>query len=166
MDKLITIIPAADVTADYKKEAKTWGKWDSKSKKGFPYNYTADERVWILDGKAELTPTDGSDAIVIGKGMAVTFHKGFKCKWKMLKRMKKHYTVDVASDAPAIACDVCDVGCEEESYFMADGEQDICPKCYEKDKDTKYADAEHQKGGEKWVEEVPKPQKKKRKTKK
>jgi uncharacterized cupin superfamily protein len=166
MDKLITVIPPEEVTEEYKAEAKTWTKWDSKSKKKFPYNYTAEERVFILEGSAELTPNDGSPVVKIGKGDQVTFHKGFKCKWKVTKRMKKYYTVLLEEDAPTIVCDVCDQGCEEESYFMADEEQDICLECYEKDKD-KYASAEHQKEGVKWVEpQEEKPQKKKRKTKK
>mmetsp|Transcript_31461 Transcript_31461/g.67964 ORF Transcript_31461/g.67964 Transcript_31461/m.67964 type:complete len:184 (-) Transcript_31461:181-732(-) len=179
MDKLITIVPPSEVTSEYKTEAKTWTKWDSKSRKKFSYNYAATEQVLILDGSAELTPDDGSPAVVIGKGDQVTFHKGFKCKWKITKRMKKHYTVlqDYADDdadeddnegdaPPAITCDVCDVDCFAESYFLEDGEEDICPKCYEKEKDGKYAGAEHQKEGEKWIEPEPKkkgPPKKKQK---
>ncbi|CAB9528781.1 expressed unknown protein [Seminavis robusta] len=104
MDKLITVTPPDKVTDEYKVEAKTWTKWDSKNKKKFPYNYTAEEQVLILDGSAELTPDDGSPPVVI------------------------------------------------ESYFLEEGEQDICPKCYEKEEGKKYAGAEHQKEGEKWVE--------------
>ena len=157
MNDLITITPPSEVTDEYKTEAKAWTKWDSKNKKSFPYNYTAEERVLVLSGSATLTPTDGSDPLTIGAGDAVTFHKGFKCKWKITKRMKKHYAVfsdvedgDEAEDLPAITCDVCSDGCVEESYFVKEGELDICPKCYEKDKD-KYSGAEHQKGGEAWV---------------
>jgi uncharacterized cupin superfamily protein len=155
MDKLITVIPPDKVTDEYKEEAKKWPKWDSKNKKKFPFNYAAEERVLILEGSAELTPDDGSAVVVIGKGDSVTFQKGFKCKWKVTKRMKKHYTTVVDEDAPdppAIVCDVCDQGCVEESYFMAEEEQDICPACFEKDTD-KYPGAEHQKEGEKWVVE-------------
>jgi len=123
----------------------------------------------VLSGSATVTPTDGSDPLTIGAGDAVTFHKGFKCKWKITKRMKKHYAVfsdvaedgDEAEDLPAITCDVCSVGCVEESYFVKEGELDICPKCYEKDKDE-YSGAEHQKGGEAWVEEPAKVVKKKK----
>jgi uncharacterized cupin superfamily protein len=161
MDSLITVVPESEVTAAYKKEAKEWTKWDSKNRKSFPYNYTAEERVLVLEGSATLTPSDGSDPVTIEAGNAVTFHKGFKCKWKITKRMKKHYTVIAEDDGeddllPAIICDICSdaAGCVEESYFVAKDEIDICPKCYEKEKD-KYPDAEHQKGGEAWVEPVP-----------
>ena len=180
MDKLITVTPSDQVTSEYKKEAKKWSKWDSKNRKSFPFFYATEERVLILEGLAEITPTNGCEtesngSVTFGKGDAVTFHKGLKCKWKILKRMKKHYIVekadddDVAAAAAAITCDVCDQGCEAESYFLAAEEQDICPVCYEKD-NGKYVNAEHQKDGKKWVEpddgdddKVPK--KKKRKTK-
>jgi len=168
MDKLITVIPPDKVTKEYKDEAAKWVKWDSKTRKAFTFNYATEERVLIIEGQAEIAPDGGGEVIKIGKGDAVTFHKGFKCKWKITKRMKKHYVVDVDEDAeepPAITCDLCDIDCVKESYFMADDEQDICPKCYAKDED-KYPDAEHQKEGEKWVEETKKPAKKKRKTKK
>jgi uncharacterized cupin superfamily protein len=169
MEKLITVVPADKVTAEYEKEAKTWGKWDSKNRKKFPYHYTSEERVLVLDGTADLTPDDGSPVVKIGKGDQVTFHVGFKCKWKITKRMKKHYTViqdEDAAEPPAISCDGCGADCFAESYFVAEGEEDICPKCYEKDEE-KYSGAEHQKEGEKWVEpekEEAAPKKKKRKT--
>ncbi|KAI2503612.1 hypothetical protein MHU86_10808 [Fragilaria crotonensis] len=182
MDKLITVIPSDQVTTAYKKEAKTWSKWDSKNRKSFPFFYATEERVLILEGLAEITPNNGGDTesasgtvITISKGDAVTFHKGLKCKWKILKRMKKHYIVEKADDddveaaVATITCDVCDQGCEAESYFLADEEQDICPACYVKDK-RKYVNAEHQKDGKKWVEpddgdDEKAPKKKKRKTK-
>jgi uncharacterized cupin superfamily protein len=164
MNDLITITPASEVTDEYKKEAKTWIKWDSQKKKSFPYNYTAEERVLVLSGSATITPADGGDPLTIEAGNAVTFHKGFKCKWKIDKRMKKHYAVFADEDVPAITCDVCSEGCVEESYFVEEEESDICPKCYKKDKE-KYAGAEHQKEGEAWVEPAveKKPPKKKQK---
>ncbi|KAL7543425.1 hypothetical protein ACHAXR_012706 [Thalassiosira sp. AJA248-18] len=175
MDKLIIVVRPEAVTDEYKKEAKTWGKWDSKSRKKFPYNYTAEERVLVLDGSATITPDDGSPAVIIGKGDQVTFLKGFKCQWKITKRMKKHYTViqeEEDGDAPpAITCDVCGVDCVAESYFLEEDEQDICPKCHDEDaKDSKkYVGAEHQKDGEKWedkptTKKMKAPPKKKQKT--
>ena len=170
MDKLITIVAPENVTDEYKTEAKSWTKWDSKKRKKFPYNYTAEERILILEGSAELTPDDGSAVVTIGKGEQVTIHKGFKCKWKVTKRMKKYYTViaeDGEPEPPAISCDVCNADCVAESYFMTKEEQDICPKCFDKEKE-KYHDAEYQKEGVKWIapEKTEEKPKKKRKTKK
>jgi len=157
MDALITIIPASDVTAAYKEEAKQWSKWDSKSRKKFPYNYSTEERVLVLKGSATLTPDDGSPAVTITAGDAVTFHIGFKCKWLVTKRMTKHYAVfasaeEVEVEAGGITCDICEVDCFAECYFVPDGESDVCPSCYEKD-ESKYPGAQHQKNGEDWVEE-------------
>lgn len=172
MDKLITVTPAAEVTDEYKKEAKeSWTTWDSKSRKKFPYNYKAEERVLIISGAATLTPSDGSDDITIEAGDAVTFHVGFQCKWLITKQMKKYYGVftdgEEAEEEAGITCDVCEKDCMEESYFVEEGEQDICPACYKKDK-KKYKTAEHQKGGEAFVEEEKKaaPKKKKAEAKK
>lgn len=156
MNDLITITPASEVTDEYKTEAKEWTKWDSKKKKSFPYNYKQEERVLVLSGSAILTPDDGSDPLTIEAGNAVTFHKGFKCKWKITKRMQKYYAMfadeeDGGEDLPEITCDVCSEDCVAESYFVKEDELDICMKCYKKDKD-KYSSAEHQKGGEAWVE--------------
>ena len=180
MNKLITVTPLDDVTDEYKKEAKTWTKWDSKSRKKFPYNYQQEERVLILEGEAILTPTTTTTTIAgtetklnpdtaareflpeeikIKAGEAVTFHVGFKCKWQITKRMKKHYTVIVSGEegeeevaaAAAITCDICSTDCVAESYFVKQEEIDICPDCYQKDDLNKYQGAEHQKEGEKWV---------------
>eukprot|EP00978_Attheya_sp_CCMP212_P005951 scaffold13371_cov47-Attheya_sp.AAC.4 len=159
MNDLITITPASEVTEEYKTEAKAWTKWDSKKRKTFPYNYTAEERVLVLSGSATLTPKDGGDPLTIEAGNAVTFHKGFQCKWKITKRMQKHYAIfandeevdDDDEGVPQITCDVCSEDCMEESYFVETDESDICVKCYTKDKD-KYSGAQHQKGGEAWVE--------------
>mmetsp|Transcript_33020 Transcript_33020/g.49868 ORF Transcript_33020/g.49868 Transcript_33020/m.49868 type:complete len:169 (-) Transcript_33020:272-778(-) len=167
MNDLITITPAPEVTDEYKKEAKTWTKWDSKNKKSFPYNYTTEERILILAGSATITPSDGGDPLTIEAGDAVTFHKGFKCRWKITKRMKKHYGMfasdedEDADEPPAITCDVCGEGCFEESYFVKEDESDICPKCYVKD-EKKYALADHQKNGEAVIEKNP-PKKKQKK---
>jgi uncharacterized cupin superfamily protein len=159
MDKLITVTRAEDVTEDYKKEAEAWTKWDSKNKKKFPYNYKAEERVLIMSGSATLTPADG-EPIEVGEGDAVTFHKGFKCKWEITKRMKKYYAeFGELEDIPAITCDVCDADCVAESYFVKKEELDICPECFKKD-EKKYKGAQHQKNGEKWVGPPKKKQKK------
>jgi uncharacterized cupin superfamily protein len=166
MDKLITVTAADKVTPAYKEEASAWTVWDSKNRKSFKYNYQTEERVLVLSGAATLTPTDDSPAIKIEGGMGVIFHVGFQCQWKITKRMKKNYAVfgDAPDEEEGITCDVCSKPCLEESYFVSEGEVDLCPACYTKDT-KKYPAAEHQKGGEKWVEEEEEaPKKKKRKS--
>ena len=120
-----------------------------------------------------MTPIDDKgeegDPIVIEAGMGVIFHVGFKCKWNVTKRMTKFYAVfgeaEEEEGAEAITCDVCSKGCVAESYFVKDEELDICPTCFKKD-EKKYEGAEHQKEGEKWVEEKTEAGPKKKKQKK
>jgi uncharacterized cupin superfamily protein len=139
MCSLATVTPASEVTEVYKQQAATWGIWDSanETKTKFPYSYPLEERVLILGGRATLTPDDGSPAFEIFGGQAVTFHAGFKCKWHVVEPMTKHFQLFEASGepavpAPSIACDACGGECYAESYFVAAGELDICPKCFKK----------------------------------
>jgi uncharacterized cupin superfamily protein len=139
MCSLATVTPASEVTDVYKQQAATWGIWDSanETKTKFPYSYPLEERVLILGGRATLTPDDGSPAFEICGGQAVTFHAGFKCKWHVVEPMTKHFQLFEASGepavpAPSIACDACGGECYAESYFVAAGELDICPKCFKK----------------------------------
>ena len=99
----VTIIRAADVSADYKKMASAWPVWESKTHpqkpKGsgkFPFNYNGDydtERVLIISGRATLTPLGQQTAtqLTIEAGDAVYFHRGFKCLWEVHEPMTKYY---------------------------------------------------------------------------
>ena len=189
MCSLATIIPASEVTDEYREKAVKWGVWDSKGepKKKFPYAYPKEERVLIISGKATLTPDGGEPPFTIGAGDAVTFHAGFKCKWHVLEPMQKHFqlfeadgevrlfflvesctrpvsccrkyawraqppttpclVLQEAAEAPSIACDGCGGECYPESYFVEEGELDICPTCFKKARGAekkKYAGAQRQ----------------------
>jgi len=156
---LCTVTPAADVPAEFKALAEGWPLWDSKThpqkpknsgKFRFDYNGSyASERVLIMSGAATLKPTDGSAAIQITAGDAVTFWHGFSCDWTVTQRMTKKYAYygedgqPEGEDLPGVACDVCGADCLAESYLF--GETDLCPLCYKAD--AKYEGAEHQKEG-------------------
>ena len=161
MCSLATITPSGEVTEEYKVKAAEWGVWDSKGepRKKFPYSYPKEERVLIICGKATLTPdgdTKGEPAFTIEAGDAVTFHAGFKCKWHVIEPMQKHFQLfeadgEEAAEQPSIACDSCGAECFAESYFVEDGELDICPSCFKKARgpdEKKYAGAERQVEGE------------------
>ncbi|KAJ1459581.1 hypothetical protein M885DRAFT_510713 [Pelagophyceae sp. CCMP2097] len=54
-------------------------------------------------------------------------------------------------EGEGISCDKCGKDCFAESYFVEDGDLDICPKCFKAARGAakkKWADAEHQKKGE------------------
>ncbi|KAJ1459291.1 hypothetical protein M885DRAFT_57209 [Pelagophyceae sp. CCMP2097] len=175
---LVSIVKAP--SSDYVAEAKTWVLWDSGRKKGFPYNYTVEEKVLMVEGKATLQPNEGGDVVTVEAGDQVTFHVGasfeivetngdsrlgFQCKWTIQQRVKKHYVVEGGDDeeeeeSEGITCDACKKPCYAESYFVADGELDICPKCFKTARGAdrkRYAGAERQLEGEAYVEpEAPK----------
>jgi len=156
MDKLVTYTPASAVTPDFIAKASDWPLWNSDDHPQdppgsgkFSFNYNGDyasERVLIVSGRATLAPDDGSSVVVLKAGDSVFFHNGFSCRWTVHEHMKKRYQyfdTDGKISAPAaIACDGCGCDCEAESYLV--GEEDFCPKCYEKDGLT----GEHQKFGE------------------
>jgi len=156
MEKLVTHTPASAVTPDFIAKASDWPLWDSDDHPQdppgsgkFSFNYNggyASERVLIVSGRATLAPDDGSSIVVLEAGDSVFFHNGFACGWLVHERMTKRYQYfdkDGEISAPAaIACDGCGCDCEAESYLV--GEEDFCPKCYEKDG----LSGEHQKFGE------------------
>ena len=164
MDKLITFVPAAEVTESFKETARTWPVWDSRQhpqsppKSGkFHFDYNGDyetERIYIVSGKAIIKPDDGSPLLNIGAGDQVFFHKGLKCSWEVTEPMLKHYAYfsaegEEVEQKPSIICDACGAECYEESYLTKE-EEDICPVCFKADPKL-YEGAEHQKFGEAFV---------------
>ena len=103
INKLVTHVPAAQVSAEFKAAADAFPLWDSithpqkpagSGKFLFDYNGDYDtERVLILSGKATLTPTVGLNRkpIAIGAGDSVWFHHGFACAWHVTEPMTKKY---------------------------------------------------------------------------
>jgi len=66
-----------------------WGIW-TKEASEFPWTYDMSETCYFLEGEVVVTP-DGGEAVKVGKGDLVTFPKGMRCRWKILKDVKKHY---------------------------------------------------------------------------
>jgi len=178
---LVTVIRAADVTAEYKEMAAGWPEWSSKThpqkpaKSGkFHFDYNGDyatERVLITSGRATLKPDAGGAEVVIGAGDAVHFHRGFACMWHVTEPMKKNYAYfgddgkEMSEEPEGITCDLCGAGCFAESYLHSDEdgtELDLCCGCFRKGK-KKYAGAEHQKLGEPVLSITVVPAKKQRK---
>ena len=101
----------------------------------FPFDYAENhqEHVLVIDGKATLTPNDGSKPVAIAAGDHVIFHRGFACEWQVLEPMRKHYCYfdedgnETVSNT--IECDLCQGDCSALSYLM-DGEVDLCASCF------------------------------------
>ena len=138
------VTSAANVPSEMIAAAKEWPIWDSgqdfakvKQPK-FVLRYRKEERVLVLEGKAQLTPQDGGAPFIVQAGDAVTFHAGFVADWCVLDRMRKHYQYFESSGepceepskaTPVIACDVCGKEAVEEYIHLSDSKEDVCAKC-------------------------------------
>ena len=111
MESLCKVTRAKDVTDEYREAAKgdAWTEWNSDEHPHDPpesgkflYDYSAsfEEKVLVLEGRATLTPTDGSASVSIGAGDAVSFMKGYKCHWQIdeapVKKVR-HITIRFSS---------------------------------------------------------------------
>ena len=73
-----------------KKEAEAWPIWE-KEVSEYPWEYSDKETCLILEGDVTVTNEEGED-FHFSKGDYVIFPKGMKCKWKVNKEVRKHYT--------------------------------------------------------------------------
>ncbi len=70
---------------------KTWPIW-SKEVSDFPWFYDEPERCYLLQGEVIVTP-EGGQPVTIRQGDFVTFPAGMACNWKILKGVRKHYSM-------------------------------------------------------------------------
>jgi len=68
---------------------RSWPIWE-KEVSEFPWVYDETETCYILEGEVVVTPNDGNP-IKFGKGDLVIFDEGLKCRWKIIKAVRKHY---------------------------------------------------------------------------
>lgn len=76
-------------SAEEMKQAETWPTW-KKEVSEFPWSYDQTETCLILEGKAEVTTTEG-ETVSFGKGDWVIFPTGLSCTWKIIEPIKKRY---------------------------------------------------------------------------
>ena len=68
---------------------KDWPVWE-KDISEFPWSYDAQETCYLLEGEVEVIPEQGSP-VIFGKGDLVIFPAGMSCRWKIMKKVRKHY---------------------------------------------------------------------------
>lgn len=68
---------------------RSWPVW-TKEESEFPWEYDEKETCYILEGDVIVTP-DGGDPVRFGKGDLVVFQSGLRCRWKIIKAVRKHY---------------------------------------------------------------------------
>jgi uncharacterized cupin superfamily protein len=66
-----------------------WPVWEKEVSR-FPWQYSEQEICYILEGEAEVSPSQG-EAVRFGKGDLVVFPAGLTCTWNIIKTIKKHY---------------------------------------------------------------------------
>ena len=67
-----------------------WPIWE-KEESDFPWEYGDTEICYLLKGDVEVIP-EGGEAVRFGAGDMVTFPKGMRCRSKIHKPVRKHYT--------------------------------------------------------------------------
>ncbi|MDN5324590.1 MAG: uncharacterized protein PWP02_300 [Thermosipho sp. (in: thermotogales)] len=68
---------------------KNWPIW-TKEVSEFDWFYDDQEICYFIEGEVEVE-TDNGEVYKIKKGDLVVFPRGLKCKWKVIKPVKKHY---------------------------------------------------------------------------
>jgi len=66
-----------------------WPIW-TKEVSQFPWEYDESETCYFLEGEVIVTPEHG-EPVRIAKGDLVTFPKGMRCTWQIVKDVRKHY---------------------------------------------------------------------------
>ncbi|MCX6326361.1 MAG: cupin domain-containing protein [Bacteroidia bacterium] len=67
----------------------SWPVWEKEISE-FLWKYDETETCYIIEGEVVVTPVNGNP-VEFGKGDLVVFSEGLKCKWKIIKAVRKHY---------------------------------------------------------------------------
>jgi len=67
----------------------SWPTWE-KGVSEFDWYYDTNEDFYVLEGEVEVRTEDGK-IYKFGEGDFVTFPKGVRCTWKVLKPIRKRY---------------------------------------------------------------------------
>jgi len=89
MMKVTVTTPSKEDVA--KIDFSSWGTWEC-GVSTFPWSYDAKETCYILEGHVLLETDD--ENIEFKTGDLVVLPKGLKCKWTVLKPVRKYYKFD------------------------------------------------------------------------
>ena len=70
-------------------DIRSWPLWACNVSE-FDWEYDQQESCLLLEGEVEVTSDVGS--VKFGVGDFVVFPKGLKCRWKIIKPVRKHYS--------------------------------------------------------------------------
>ncbi|MEN2997792.1 MAG: cupin domain-containing protein [Brevinematia bacterium] len=72
-------------------EAKNWPVWQ-KGESVFDWFYDEDETFYMVEGEVEVE-LDSGEKVRISAGDMARFKAGTGCKWKVIKKVRKHYRI-------------------------------------------------------------------------
>ena len=84
----ITIHRPSDEEVDLK-EVRSWPVWTCEVSE-FDWEYDQQESCLLLEGSVEVK--SDFETVKFGGGDFVVFPKGLKCKWKVIRPVRKHYS--------------------------------------------------------------------------
>ena len=67
----------------------SWPIWSCEVSE-FDWEYSDEESCLLLDGEVEVS--SDIETVSFGAGDFVVFPRGLKCRWKVIKPVRKHYT--------------------------------------------------------------------------
>ena len=69
----------------------SWPIWTCEVSE-FDWEYDQQESCLLLEGEVEVACDNGT--VKFGVGDFVVFPRGLKCRWKVIKPVRKHYSFD------------------------------------------------------------------------
>ena len=72
-----------------KKDVRSWPIWTCDVSE-FDWEYDQQESCLLLEGEVEVK--SDFETVKFGGGDFVVFPKGLKCKWKVIRPVRKHYS--------------------------------------------------------------------------
>ena len=66
----------------------SWDIWE-KQPSEFDWAYTSEEHCYVIEGSARISYAGKS--VSIREGDYVVFPVGLKCRWKVIRPLRKHY---------------------------------------------------------------------------
>ena len=72
-----------------KKEIKSWPIWTCDVSE-FDWEYSEQESCLLLEGEVEVS--SDFETVKFSAGDYVVFPRGLKCRWKVTKAVRKHYS--------------------------------------------------------------------------
>ena len=67
----------------------SWPIWSCEVSE-FDWEYSDEESCLLLDGEVEVS--SDIETVSFGTGDFVVFPRGLKCRWKVIRPVRKHYT--------------------------------------------------------------------------